>query len=90
MDIKKLTDESNSKIRYNHVQVVPFSQEEKDIVTIASRLSETRRPVFFKKAILSFCEKTISDYQASLAPVFPSPEQEAGEASVSIDAKEVH
>ncbi|MPM62200.1 hypothetical protein SDC9_109066 [bioreactor metagenome] len=76
---------SKTTIQYNHVQVVPFSKEEKEIVTVASRLSETRRPVFFKRAILSYCEHIITDHQASLTPVSPSPDQEVGEASLSND-----
>lgn len=83
MNTKKLTVQSNSKMRYNHVQVIPFSKEEKDLVTVASRLSEIRRPVFFKRAILSYCEHIIADYQASLTTISPSPEQEVGEASLS-------
>ena len=85
MNTKKLTVQSNNKMKYNHVQVIPFSREEKDLVTVASRLSETRRPVFFKRAILSYCEHIITDHQASLTPVSPSPEQEVGEASLSTD-----
>jgi hypothetical protein len=85
MKTERLTKQSKKEMKYNHVQVVPFSKDEKEIVTVASRLSETRRPVFFKRAILSFCEKIITDHQASLTPESPSPDQEVGEASLSAE-----
>jgi hypothetical protein len=62
-----------------------ISSEEKSLITRACKISRLRRPAFYKNAILSASKKIISDYQASLASKSPSPDQEAGESSLSVE-----
>jgi hypothetical protein len=60
-----------------------ISSDEKALISSACKISRLRRPAFYKNAIVSVSKKIISEYQASLTPVSPLPEQEVGEASLS-------
>jgi hypothetical protein len=73
------------KTGLSQLWVDAFCSEEKNFVAVACKISRLRRPAFYKNAILSASKKIISDYQASLASTSPSPDQEAGEESLSVE-----
>lgn len=56
MNTIKLTKEKPRK----HVEIAPLSKEEKTLITEAVRVVNTRRPSFYKTAILTYAQSVLS------------------------------
>ena len=81
--IMQLKTVASQREKQSMFWIDPLTTEERVLISTACRLSRLRRPAFYKDAILSYCAQILNEHQASLAPASPSPEQEAGEASLS-------